>query len=134
MGDGVAVFDGKPMADDMVAWCKRITRGNVTTVTAGPQTMMKATFTLDETKKPTAIDYVNSTGREGKVQAGIYELRGFVEDLHGAAGPAAPEDVRVPSERRPVAHMAEGRDETRPSTDRRPKDQGRRDTVSALHG
>jgi uncharacterized protein (TIGR03067 family) len=69
------VFDGKPLAENMVAWCKRITRGDVTTVMAGPQTMLKARFTLNASAHPGAIDYMNLDGtHKGKPQAGIYDL------------------------------------------------------------
>jgi uncharacterized protein (TIGR03067 family) len=71
------VFSGKPLAADMVRWCSRTTRGSLTTVMAGPQTMLKATFTLDTTKRPHAIDYVNLAGAtKGKSQAGIVEIAG----------------------------------------------------------
>jgi uncharacterized protein (TIGR03067 family) len=72
-----AVFDGKPMAANMAAWAKRITRGDLTMVVAGPQTMLKATFTIDESKRPSAIDYVNVEGpHKGNAQAGIFALDG----------------------------------------------------------
>jgi uncharacterized protein (TIGR03067 family) len=72
-----AVFNGKPMDASMVKWCKRITRGNVTTIVAGPQTMLKATFTLKPGKTHAAIEYMNLVGaNKGKAQAGIYELKG----------------------------------------------------------
>ena len=70
------VFNGAPLAEDMIKWVKRTTRGNLTSVFAGPQTMLKATFTIDETKTPHAIDYMNVEGtNRGKPQAGIFELR-----------------------------------------------------------
>jgi uncharacterized protein (TIGR03067 family) len=60
----------------MVKFCKRITRGNVTTVVAGPQTMLKARFTLG-TSQADAIDYVNLHGsNKGKPQHGIFERTG----------------------------------------------------------
>src|SRR5262249_52465462 len=69
-----AVFNGAPMEDNMVQWCKRVTTGNVTTVLAGPQTMLKASFTLHA---PNVIDYVNLAGAaKGKPQEGIYQLSG----------------------------------------------------------
>ena len=71
------VFNGAALRQDMVDWCRRITRGNVTSVMAGPQTMLKATFTLDQSKNPAAIDYINLEGsNKGKRQAGIFELTG----------------------------------------------------------
>jgi uncharacterized protein (TIGR03067 family) len=72
-----AVFNGAPMADDMVKWCTRVTCGDVTTVLAGPRTMLKARFTLDQSKHPHAIDYVNLEGSDaGASQAGIVDLKG----------------------------------------------------------
>jgi uncharacterized protein (TIGR03067 family) len=72
-----AVIDGKPLAPDMVKWCKRVTHGNVTMVLAGPQSMLDATFTLDPSHSPPHIDYVNRSGtNKGKAQAGIYEIEG----------------------------------------------------------
>jgi uncharacterized protein (TIGR03067 family) len=82
----MAVFGGAPMDASMVAWCKRITRGNMTTVVAGPQTMLKATFALDRSASPPAIDYVNLHGpTKGKPQKGIFQLDGDV--LHICMAP-----------------------------------------------
>jgi uncharacterized protein (TIGR03067 family) len=70
------VFNGAPMSEEMVKWCKRVTRGDVTTVLAGPRTMMKARFTLDTSAKPVAIDYVILEGSgKGKSVLGIVEWR-----------------------------------------------------------
>ena len=72
-----AVFNGVPMDPAMVKWCKRITRGNVTKVVAGPQVFLNARFSLDLTKSPHAIDYFNIDGaHKGKSQTGIFELSG----------------------------------------------------------
>jgi uncharacterized protein (TIGR03067 family) len=72
-----AVFDGAPMDDAMVRWCKRTTRGNLTTVMAGPQTMLKATFRIDSSARPCTIEYQNFAGAAaGKPQLGIFELTG----------------------------------------------------------
>jgi len=72
-----ATFNGAPMDDSAVKWCKRMTRGSLTTVVAGPQTFLKARFSLDRSKKPNAIDYMNLGGRDaGKSQLGIMELGG----------------------------------------------------------
>jgi uncharacterized protein (TIGR03067 family) len=72
-----AVFNGKPMDASMVKWCTRVTRGNLTTIVAGPQTMLKATFVLKSGKTHAAIDYMNLHGaNKGKAQAGIYQLNG----------------------------------------------------------
>ena len=71
------VFNGKALDSTMLKWCRRVTRGNVTTVVAGPQVMLKATFTLDTSGNPHAVDYVNLEGANaGKPQAGIFELAG----------------------------------------------------------
>ena len=71
------VFNGAAMAENMVKWCQRITRGSVTSVVAGPQVMLKATFALDYSKTPHAVDYVNLEGSNArKRQAGIFELKG----------------------------------------------------------
>jgi uncharacterized protein (TIGR03067 family) len=71
------VINGAVMGPDLVTWCRRITRGDITAVVAGPQTMLKARFTLDQSKTPHAIDYVNLEGaNKGKSQAGICEWKG----------------------------------------------------------
>jgi uncharacterized protein (TIGR03067 family) len=80
------VFSGVPLKDDMVKWCRRITRGDVTRVVAGPQVMVEARFTVDESKRPHAIDYANLAGpQKGKKQAGICERRGDVLEVCMAA-------------------------------------------------
>jgi uncharacterized protein (TIGR03067 family) len=72
-----AVFNGVAMGQDMVNWCQRITRGDITSVVAGPQVMLKARFTLDHSTAPPAVDYLNLVGAsKGKGQAGIFELSG----------------------------------------------------------
>jgi uncharacterized protein (TIGR03067 family) len=72
-----AIFDGTLMDQNMVKWCKRLTRGNVTKVIVGPQVFLHARFTLDHSAQPTLIDYLNLEGvTKGKAQAGIYELNG----------------------------------------------------------
>jgi uncharacterized protein (TIGR03067 family) len=71
-----AVFSGSAMDAKMVKWAKRVTRRDVTVVTAGPQVFVKARFVLDTSKTPHAIDYINLPGapNAGKPQAGIYEI------------------------------------------------------------
>jgi uncharacterized protein (TIGR03067 family) len=72
-----AVLNGVAMNQVMVKWCQRITRGNITKVVAGPQVFVNARFTLDNSKKPQVIDYLNLEGAsKGKSQAGIFELIG----------------------------------------------------------
>lgn len=71
------IFSGAGMGDNMVQWCRRITHGDVTSVVAGPQVMVKARFTLDRATRPHAVDYVNLQGaHKGQSQAGIFELAG----------------------------------------------------------
>ena len=71
------VFNGVPLAPELVAYCKRVTHGDITRVAAGPQIMLEARFTLDRAASPRAIDYMNLAGsHKGKAQAGIYALEG----------------------------------------------------------
>src|SRR5262249_26533796 len=70
-----AVLSGKPLPPEMVKYCMRVTRSNVTKILAGPQTMLDASFTLD--REQGHIDYINRSGaKKGKAQQGIYALRG----------------------------------------------------------
>jgi len=87
-----AVLNGKPLADDMVRWCKRLTHGDVTQIVAGPQTMLDARFTLDPARGE--IDYVNRSGvNKGKGQAGIYDLvDGVLRICTAAPGDDRPEE------------------------------------------
>ena len=72
-----AVFNGVPMDETMVKWCRRVTRGNITKVIAGPRVLLNASFTLTRSSSPPAIDYLNVDGpSKGKSQAGIFELTG----------------------------------------------------------
>ena len=117
-----AVFDGQPLADDMVKWCTRTTRGDNTVVMAGPQTMVNARFTLDRSNRPGAIDYVNLHGSaKGKTQLGIYELDG--DRLSICMAP--------PGKPRPTAFESTARDGRsltvwRRSSQRATKDQGQK--------
>jgi len=88
------VFNGAPLDPSMVAYCTRITRGDVTTVLAGPQVMLSARFTLDPAATPRVISYVNLAGTsKGKTQAGIYERDGDTLRISmSAPGQAAPKD------------------------------------------
>jgi len=87
-----AVMDGKPMDESMVKWVKRITRGNQTTVMAGPQTMLKVEFTHDPSVSPGIIDYrVLAGSNQGKAQFGIYEFEGrLLKFCLGAPGAPRP--------------------------------------------
>lgn len=80
------VFNGAAMSADMLRWCKRITAGNVTTVVAGPQTMLKAAFTIDALASPHRIDYENLEGANARrKQAGIFRLDGDALEICMAA-------------------------------------------------
>jgi uncharacterized protein (TIGR03067 family) len=73
------VMDGKAMDASLLKWVKRVTRGNQTTVVAGPQTMLKVEFTFDPAPSPRTIDYLNLAGaHKGKAQQGIYKFEGDV--------------------------------------------------------
>lgn len=70
-------LNGKPMDDIMVQYGVRSFRGNRTTLKFGPQTYIDATFTLDASQSPPAIDYSHTKGMyAGKSQLGIYECDG----------------------------------------------------------
>jgi len=73
------VSNGVPMEESTVQWVKRKTVGDETTISAGPQVMMKMKFTADSSKSPKTIDYVNTGGaNKGKNQEGIYDLEGKI--------------------------------------------------------
>jgi uncharacterized protein (TIGR03067 family) len=88
------VFNGAAMDARMVEWCRRITHGNVTSVVAGPQIMLKATFTLDRSEHPNTVDYLNLEGtHKGKAQAGIFQAGGGMLTVCMAApGQPRPKD------------------------------------------
>ncbi|MBI1798002.1 MAG: TIGR03067 domain-containing protein [Candidatus Eisenbacteria bacterium] len=66
------VVDGETMAASLIQWVRRITKGNVTSVVAGPNVMMRAEFSLDPSRSPKAIDYLHLEGNlKGKAQPGI---------------------------------------------------------------
>jgi RNA polymerase sigma-70 factor (ECF subfamily) len=68
---------GQKMPDEMLKTAKRVGKGNETTTTMGGQLFMKATITIDPTKKPKTIDYQMTDGfSKGKTQFGIYEVNG----------------------------------------------------------
>jgi len=91
------VMDGKAMDASLLPWVKRNTRGDQTTVMAGPQTQVKVTFTFDASQSPKAIDYVNLAGaNKGKSQQGIYKLEGDVLTVC-IAPPGAPRPAEFAS-------------------------------------
>ena len=105
------VMNGKPMEESLVQWVKRVTRGNLTTVLAGPQVMLKAEFTSDASKAPAEIDYYNLAGaNKGKKQHGIYEIAdGVLKMCVAAPGDARPaEFVSVPGDGRTLTVWRRG--------------------------
>jgi uncharacterized protein (TIGR03067 family) len=84
------VMNGAAMDAATVQWVKRVTRGNQTSVIAGPQTMLKVEFTFDQSTSPASIDYLNLHGpAKGKRQAGIYRFDGDILTVCTAAPGAA---------------------------------------------
>lgn len=96
------IVDGKPMDPSIASSVKRVTRGTQTTITAGPQVMMKFDFTADPTATPPALDYRHTAGPiQGKTQLGIYELEGDLLRIHMAmVGAPRPKDFAPPPEGR----------------------------------
>ena len=88
------VLNGQPMEKSMVRYGKRVIRGNQTTVSFGPQVFMKATVTMDHSKRPKTIDYlVSQGGAAGSTLYGIYEVTGdTVTICYAAAGQERPAD------------------------------------------
>jgi uncharacterized protein (TIGR03067 family) len=92
-------MNGAAMDDSTVQWVKRVTQGNVTTVLAGPQTMLKVEFSFDGSPSTGAIDYLNLYGsNKGKKQLGIYEFEGdllkFCVAAPGAVRPGEFQSVK----------------------------------------
>lgn len=89
-----AVLNGGTLGKSMMQWCKRITRGGVTAVIAGPRIMIKARFTLDYSIYPHGIEYEAFEGEyAGKKQSGIFELKGDALKICVAApGKPRPDD------------------------------------------
>jgi uncharacterized protein (TIGR03067 family) len=89
-----AVMNGQPMSNSDVQWVKRVTRGNQTTVYAGPQVMTAMQFTHDASSSPMTIDYVNTAGaNKGKKQQGIYTIDGdLLKVCVSAPGAARPKE------------------------------------------
>jgi len=93
-----AIMDGTAMDPSAAQWVKRVTKGNQTTVLAGPQTMLKVEFGFDASASPKTIDYVNLAGaNKGNTQYGIYEFDGDVLRFCVAA-PGAPRPAQFQSE------------------------------------
>jgi uncharacterized protein (TIGR03067 family) len=86
------IMNGVPMEESLLKWVKRVTQGNLTTVVAGPQVMLKVEFTHDSSKSPKTIDYLNQAGsHKGKTQLGIYQVEdGLLRICVAAPGAARP--------------------------------------------
>src|SRR5262249_21251928 len=84
------VMNGQPMSKSDVQWVKRVTRGNQTSVIAGPQVLMSMQFTHDPAASPKTIEYVHTAGAsKGKTQYGIYEFEGDLLKVCASAPGAA---------------------------------------------
>src|SRR5258706_12128428 len=69
--------DGQPMPEAMLKQCKRVCKGDETTVMMGDRLFMKARIRIDPSRTPRTIDYEMIDGfTKGKKQLGIYELEG----------------------------------------------------------
>jgi uncharacterized protein (TIGR03067 family) len=90
------IIDGVPMQKSVVGWVRRVTRGNLTTVEAGPQVMTKMEFTTDSSQSPNAIDYIHLAGpNQGQLQRGIYAFEsGVLKICVSAPGAARPSEFR----------------------------------------
>ena len=84
------------MDAETVRWVKRVTRGQRTTVYAGPQLMMDFEFTSDASKSPKTIDHTHTAGaNNGTKQLGVYELdEGRLTILVSAPGAQRPPPAR----------------------------------------
>jgi uncharacterized protein (TIGR03067 family) len=90
------IMNGRPMDNSLLQWVRRETRGNRTTVYAGPQIMLKVDFSSDASESPHAINYLNFAGaHKGKQQAGIFKLEGNLLTVCIAApGAARPKEFQ----------------------------------------
>ncbi len=69
-------FDGNTMPQTETKWVRRTTKGNVTIVKAGPQTMLQCEFVLETSQSPKKVRYVLTAGpSKGKTQNGIYTIQ-----------------------------------------------------------
>src|SRR5262245_19118523 len=98
--------DGNSIPDELLPTARRVCKGNETTVTIGPQLILKATFTIDPTKMPKTIDYQATDGpTKGKTHLGIYEIDGEqVKYCFAAPDAERPADfTSKPGERRTLS-------------------------------
>jgi uncharacterized protein (TIGR03067 family) len=93
------VMNGQAMDKSAVQWVRRITTGDEIAVCAGPQTLMKMTFTIDPSISPKGIDYMNTAGsNKGKTQLGVYEFDGDQLTVC-VSSPGAPRPTSFSSEK-----------------------------------
>jgi uncharacterized protein (TIGR03067 family) len=98
--------NGMSLTEEMARNFKRVCKDDVTTVSNGEQTFMKAKFKLDASKSPKTIDYEFLDGpTKGKTQLGIYELDGDTAKFaFGAPGTDRPTDFSSkPGDKRTVS-------------------------------
>ncbi len=91
------VTDGKPMAEQWLAYGSRTCVGNEVKVVFGGQVMVHAKVRLDDRVTPVAVDYFHlSGGQAGTVTYGILEWVGDeVRVLMAGPGGSRPEDFSV---------------------------------------
>jgi uncharacterized protein (TIGR03067 family) len=93
------VMDGTAMKESDVQWVRRLTSGDEVIIQAGPQTLMKMTFTNDASASPQTMDYVHTAGaHKGKKQQAIYKLEGARLTICAAA-PGSPRPNTFESKR-----------------------------------
>jgi len=70
-------INGQALPKEFLKTSKRVVKSHETTVIIGGQVFLKATFTVNASKKPMTIDYVLTGGpMKDKTQLGIYEWDG----------------------------------------------------------
>ena len=72
------VMNGAPVEDSLLQWVKRVNLGNMSTVLAGPQTMLKVEFYHRRLHQscPPSINFRLAGPNKGKKQLGIYAFDG----------------------------------------------------------
>jgi uncharacterized protein (TIGR03067 family) len=97
--------NGKPIDARFLKHARRVFRGNGTTLYAGDQVFMKSRFTVDATRTPAAIDYLDQR------QQGIYQVKnGTLYTALAAAGAARPADFKAtPGDGRTVSEWSRQR-------------------------
>jgi uncharacterized protein (TIGR03067 family) len=85
------INDGRAFAPQMLAFGRRMMKGNETEVVFGGQTMVHAKVRLDESQTPIAIDYLD-VGRK-QLTRGILEVKGpLIRFCMGPGGGSRPAD------------------------------------------